>query len=593
MSQNSSSIRPVLWAPHAQSVDLVLGANRRRVPLQAETGGRFRIPTSALQPAEDYGFSLDAGIVLPDPYSCWQPHGVHGPSRRLNFDDFEWTDGNFEPTAFGSAILYELHVGTFTEAGTFDAIVEHLPELVDLGITHLELLPVGQFPGTRGWGYDGVNLFAPHTAYGGPGGLMRLVNACHTAGLAVLLDVVYNHLGPSGNYLNRFGPYFTSRYQTPWGDALNFDGAGSDWVRRFVCDNALHWLDNYHIDGLRLDATHAMFDQTANHILTQLSSEVRALSQRQGKRHILIAESCRNDPRVSQSSPEGGFGFDSQWNDDLHHSLHGFLTAERAGYYCDFGALEQVATAVREGFVLQGQYSKYRDRCHGGSSAHLLGTELINYIQNHDQVGNRPRGDRLASTLSFAQLQLSAAVLLLAPHTPMLFMGEEWGSQDPFHYFTDHDDSELGNAIRLGRQREFRQFGWNSQLCASSEDPQGLFAFEQSQLRRDPENKNFALTQWYRELIQIRKRWVVDSLPESQFQVRCENSTGVLCIERSGLLLACNFSATPTTVASTEVKPTLREPLLVSSTAATAEGGQISLPAYGVWVGLISRPAAS
>lgn len=582
MSQFQSSIRSVLWAPRAQRVELVLTPSQRRVPLAAEARGMFRIPSDVVLTNEDYGFSLDGGVTLPDPYSSWQPHGVHGPSRRVDFRAFQWTDLDFKPTALSSAIIYELHVGTFTYAGTFEAAIEHLPALVALGVTHLELLPIAQFPGTRGWGYDGVNLFAPHTTYGGPQGLMRLVNACHTAGLAVILDVVYNHLGPNGNYLSRFGPYFTSRYQTPWGDALNFDGPDSDAVRRLVCDNAVHWLENFHIDGLRLDATHAMFDQTARHILTQLSSEVEAFSQQQEKRHILIAESCRNDPRVTQPIAQNGLGFDSQWNDDLHHAVHALLTTEDVGYYCDFGSLEQVATALREGFVLQGQYSKYRARCHGRSGGQLMGTELINYIQNHDQVGNRPKGDRLASTLSHCQLQLASATLLLSPYIPMLFMGEEWGSEAPFYYFTDHEDQELGNAITHGRHRELRQFGWAPEHCAASKDPQGLQTFEQSRLNRQPGVGNSALTQWYGQLIAIRKHYLIEGQSASEPHVSCETKTGVLRIAHGRLLIACNFSASP--AAARETGGSYDE-LLASSPEAKATDGEIHLPAYGVWVG--------
>jgi maltooligosyltrehalose trehalohydrolase len=364
---------------------------------------------------------------------------------------------------------------------------------------------VGQFPGTRGWGYDGVDLFAPHQAYGGPPGLKRLVDACHGRGLAVLLDVVYNHFGPSGNYLPRFGPYLTDRYATPWGSAVNFDGRGSDEVRRFVCDNALAWMRDYHIDGLRLDAIHAIIDASPTHLLEQLAAETAELAHKTGRRLVLIAEDDLNDPRIVTPTARGGYGLDAQWSEDFHHALHTVLTAERSGYYSDFGALGQLAKALRHGFAYDGQYSAYRDRRHGRSTAGLSGHNFVGCIQNHDQVGNRATGERISHLVNPARLRIGAAILLNSPFVPMLFQGEEWGASTPFQYFTDHQEPDLARAVSEGRKREFAAFGWNP---ADVPDPQDPATFERSKLNwpetaREPHR---GILKWYRDLIALRSR---------------------------------------------------------------------------------------
>src|SRR5215468_3053204 len=413
-----------VWAPRAHSVALSLGDEQ--MPMSLDEGSWWSADLPGARDGQDYAFCVDDGAPLPDPRSPWQPNGVHAPSRLVDHASFPWTDASWQPRALSSAVIYELHVGTFTARGTFESAIARLDHLVDLGITHVELMPVAEFPGVRGWGYDGVDLYAPHHGYGGPDGLKRLVTACHARGLAVLLDVVYNHLGPDGNYLGRFAPYFSTRYQTPWGEAVNLDGPDSDEVRRFLCDNALMWLRDYRIDGLRIDAVHALFDQSATPFLEQLATEVQALGADQGRRLVLIAESDLNDPRIVRPASVGGYGLDAAWNEDFHHALHAVLTGERAGYYADFGTLEDVATALRDGVVYGGRYSAYRRRRHGRPAAGLDGHASVGFLQNHDQVGNRARGERLSQLVSPARLQNGAALVLLGPFVPMIFHGEEW-----------------------------------------------------------------------------------------------------------------------------------------------------------------------
>ena len=439
--------------------------------MTARADGWWTAEAVSAAPGTDYAFRLDGGPPLPDPRSVWQPQGVHGPSRVLDHGAFPWTDGRWQQGPLPSAVLYELHVGTFTPEGTFEAAIARLDHLVDLGITHVELMPVAEFPGSRGWGYDGVDLYAPHHAYGGPEGLKRLVNACHAKGFAVLLDVVYNHLGPAGNYLERFGPYFTARHQTPWGPAVNLDGPGSDEVRRFFCDNALMWLRDYHLDGLRLDAVHALVDTSAVSFLEQLAAEVHALEAHLGRHLVLIAESDLNDPRVVRPPELGGYGLGAQWSDDFHHALHTVLTGERDGYYADFGSLADLAKALTGTFVYDGRYSHFRGRRHGRPTAGLTGDHFLGYLQNHDQIGNRAQGERSSHLPNSGRLKIAAALVLTSPFIPLLFQGEEWGASTPFQYFTDHDDPELGRAVREGRRVEFAGFGWAPEAIPDPQDP--------------------------------------------------------------------------------------------------------------------------
>ena len=529
-----------VWAPKATTVDLLI--HNDTMPMTATHGGWWTAESAAAQHGTAYAFSLDGGEPLPDPRSPWQPDGVHGASRVVAHHIFPWTDARWQPGPLAAAMIYELHVGTFTSAGTFDAAIERLDHLVALGITHVELMPVHEFSGVHGWGYDGVDLFAPHHAYGGPDGLKRLVDACHTRGLAVLLDVVYNHLGPAGNYLSRFAPYFTDRYHTPWGQAINFDGPDSLEVRRFVCDNALMWLRDYHIDGLRLDAVHACIDTSAVHILEQLAAAVAALEAQLGRHLILIAESDLNDPRMVRSPTLGGYGLDAQWSDDFHHALHTVLTGERSGYYVDFGTLADLATALTQGFVYAGRYSPYRRRRHGRPPTGLTGHCFLGYLQNHDQIGNRARGERSCHLLSPGRLKIGAALVLTAPFIPMLFQGEEWGASAPFQYFTDHADHELGRAVSEGRRQEFVAFGWTPQEVP---DPQARETFERSkldwsELTRAP---HADLLAWHHHLIQLRRQ--VPELTNGRFDhvhVRFDETARWFIVERGPLIIGCNLA---------------------------------------------------
>jgi maltooligosyltrehalose trehalohydrolase len=416
---------------------------------------------------------------------------------------FPWEDQGWPGIPLKEYLLYEIHVGTFTPEGTFEAVIPHLRELQDLGITALELMPVAQFPGNRNWGYDGVHPFAVQNSYGGPEGLKRLVNACHRHGLAVVLDVVYNHLGPEGNYLREFGPYFTDQYRTPWGEAVNLDGPHSDEVRRFFMENALSWITDFHIDGLRLDALHAVFDLSAQPFLRELAEGVHGRGERLRRKVSLFAESDRNEVRLIQEPEAGGYGIDAHWNDDFHHSLHTVLTGEAGGYYEDFGALAQLQKALTEGFVYSGQYSSFRKRRHGSNSAQLPARKFVVFSQNHDQVGNRPFGERLSRLVSFEALKLAASAVLLSPFIPLLFMGEEYGETAPFLYFVSHSDPDLIEAVRQGRKKEF-----SSPSCPTyPADPQEVETFLRSTLnhRLRGQAPHDRLREFYRELIRLRR----------------------------------------------------------------------------------------
>jgi maltooligosyltrehalose trehalohydrolase len=523
-----------VWAPLATRLELDLGG--RRIPMEKTTLGWWRVEADAA-PETDYGFVIDGrDPVLPDPRSPWQPQGVHGRSRVVDHAAFRWTDGGFAPPPLEAAVIYELHVGTFTPEGTFEGAITRLQHLADLGVTHVELLPVAQFPGARGWGYDGVHLFAPHSAYGGPEGLKRLVDACHAQGLAVVLDVVYNHLGPAGNYLGRYAPYFTDRHKTPWGQAVNLDDAGSDEVRRFVCDNALQWLREYHVDALRLDAVHALFDQSAVHLLEQLADEVGALARETGRTLALIAESDLNDPRIVRPKELGGYGIDAQWSDDFHHALHALLTGERQGYYADFGRVADLAQAIERVFVYDGRYAPSRGRVHGRPVGDVPRHRFLAYLQNHDQVGNRAQGDRTAHLLGPEDLRIAAALVLLSPFVPLLFQGEEWGATSPFPYFTDHEDPELADAVREGRRREFAAFGWAPE---SIPDPQATDTFERARLAWEERERapHAGLLDWHRRLIGLRR-----ALRGTAAHARYDEAARWLVLERGGVAVACNLA---------------------------------------------------
>ena len=436
-----------VWAPGRRRVDLVLEPGARRVPLRRGENGWWTRPVDGAGPGCDYAFSLDEGPPRPDPRSAFQPRGIDGPSRVVDHAAFAWSDAGWRGLPLAGAVLQECHIGTFSAEGTFDGAIKHLGYLAGLGVDAVELMPVAEFSGDRGWGYDGVDLFAPHHAYGGPDGLKRLVDAAHGHGLGVVLDVVYNHLGPAGNYLPEFGPYFSARHRTNWGDAVNFDGPGSDEVRRFVIDNAVAWLRDYHCDGLRLDAVHAIADDSATHILEELGVEVAALAAHLRRPLFLVAESDLNDPRFVRSRDAEGYGLDAAWADEWHHALHATLTGDRDGYYEDFGPLPLLAKALRQAWVYDGTYSPHRQRVHGRSPAGLSGRQFVVSTQNHDQVGNRAAGERSGALMSDGRLRIAAALLLTSPFVPLLFQGEEWGASTPFQYFTSHSDPGLGRVV--------------------------------------------------------------------------------------------------------------------------------------------------
>ncbi len=525
------SVRFSVWAPNANRVAVhVLNGKAVEEYELAKMGesGVYEGVIRDVGAGADYKYVLfDQGgrRELPDPVSRWQPDGVHGPSRVLDPGAFRWTDGEWRGIPMADYIIYELHVGTFTTAGTFDAAIEDLPRLRTLGVTAIEIMPVAQFPGGRNWGYDGVYLYAAQNTYGGPEGLKRLVNAAHAAGLAVVLDVVYNHFGPEGNYLDAYGPYFTDTYCTPWGRAVNYDGAGSDEVRRLVIDNALYWVTEYHVDGLRLDAVHGIFDFGALHLLQELAQAVHDQAARLGRTVVVIAESDLNDPKLIRSPEQGGYGLDAQWSDDFHHAVHAALTGERSGYYADFGGVGMIAEALREPFVYAMRYAPSRQRRHGAPSTGIPRDRFVVAIQNHDQVGNRVSGERLAELVSADQLKLAAALLLLSPYVPLLFMGEEYGETNPFQYFVSHGDAQLVDAVRNGRREEFAAFGWGDTIP----DPQSEATFVNSRLDRakleDPRHE--AVWALYRDLIALRREAGSGRVPSGRVEAARWSETDV------------------------------------------------------------------
>ena len=535
----------LLWAPQARAVSLhVLRGNGDRIAMEPLPDGYHRMTVETLEPGSEYFYQLDAGRDLPDPASRFQPQGVHGPSQIVDLDAFRWTDHSWKGTALERSVFYELHIGTYTPEGSFDAVIPHLPELAALGITTIELMPVAQFPGPRNWGYDGVYLFAPQNTYGGPESLQRLVNAAHQHGLSVALDVVYNHLGPEGNYLNAYGPYFTDRYRTPWGQAINFDGEESDDVRRFFIENALYWLEDYHFDALRLDAVHGIYDFGARHFLAELKASVADLSQRLGRKIHLIAESDLNDSCLLHPPERGGYNLDAQWSDDFHHSVHTLLTRENVGYYSDYGGVEPLVSTLQDGWYYSGQYSKHRKRRHGNSPRGISPSKFVVCNQNHDQVGNRAAGERLTSLVNFEALKLTAGINLLSPFVPMLFMGEEYGETAPFQYFTSHRDPALVEAVRRGRREEFAAFGWEGRVP----DPQDEQTYSRSHLDHSLKEKepHRTLLRFYQRLIQIREEQQLGT-PAPRI-VRELGGCALLIMRENAsrqLAMVCNFAEFP------------------------------------------------
>ena len=531
-----------VWAPKAKTMSLkwrggalLMGGPNKR--------GWWTLDVEEAGGGDDYSFLMDDDpTAYPDPRGLRQPNGVHGASQIYCHDAFEWHDKLWRGAPRTGAVLYEVHIGTFSKAGTFDGAIEHLEYLVDLGVTHIEVMPVAEFAGDRGWGYDGVALFATHEPYGGPNGFKRLIDACHAKGLSVILDVVYNHFGPVGNYANKFGPYLTSKHKTPWGDAVNLDEGGSDEVRRFFCDNALMWLKDYHCDGLRFDAVHEFYDKSAVNFMEQLSVEVERLSATVGREYYLIAESDLNDPQVIRPQEAHGYGMDSQWSDDFHHALFSLLYTKEPGrgYYGDFGKLSDLHKALKHAYVYDGQYSSYRKRKHGRLVEGLSAHHFVHFDQNHDQVGNRALGERLEHLCGMDVAKVSIGLVLMAPYVPMLFMGEEFAASTPFLYFADHDDDEMRRLVVEGRKRDFALFGFGDDVP----NPAEMETFEQSKLKWDEinEGKHAEMLGWVKALIKLRRSTV--ALNDGSMQhlmVSSDERKQTLALQRDEVRIVLNL----------------------------------------------------
>ena len=569
-----------VWAPDRARVELhITTPQDRRVPLTKNDSGYHEAVVDDCPEGTRYLFVLDGGDERPDPASRYQPDGVHTPSAVVGMD-FEWHDEGWSGIPLEDYVVYELHVGTFTNEGTFDAVIPHLDRLKQLGITAVELLPVAQFPGARNWGYDGVYVGAAQSTYGGPRALKRLVDACHQRGMAILLDVVYNHLGPEGNYLGQYGPYFTDRYKTPWGLALNFDGPHSDHVRWFFIHSALQWIDEFHFDGLRVDAVHAIVDHSAEPFLQDLNVALHARARQLGRRVYSIAESDLNDPRVITPREDFGLDFDSQWADDYHHTLHVLLTGERGGYYSGFERkVSSLARVLRTGYLYVGQHSNYRGRKYGLEPKTKDGAQFVVSIQNHDQVGNRMLGERLGDLVSFDQARLAAAAIILSPFVPMLFMGEEYGEKAPFQYFTSHSDQELIEAVRKGRREEFEDFAWQGE----APDPHDEETFLRSKLNWSllDRREHASMWQWYQKLLALRRDTpALRRLDLRSLETHADDARQVLLVRRGAdaeqVLLAFNFSDKAQNVDAPDGRWTV-----LLEAGAKLEGTRLTLPPHG------------
>src|SRR5579859_5234379 len=507
-----------VWAPLARQMKLRLVGGAEHA-MTREAGGIFSLTVPA-HAGDRYFYLPDGHKPVPDPVSRLLPQGVHGPTEIVDPADFPWSDDSWRGLPLANYIIYELHVGTFTPQGTLDGLIERLQYLRhELGITVIELMPVTAFPGERNWGYDGVSPYAVQASYGGPQGLRRLVNAAHQIGLGVILDVVYNHVGHEGNFLRMFGPYFTSRHQTPWGDAINYDSEGSENVRRYFVENALYWIREYHLDGLRLDAIQTIQDDSERHILAEMQDEVQSLARQLGRTVCVIAETDENDARLVRPQASGGYGLDAQWSDDFHHSVHAALTGERQRYYQDFGDLSQIVRALNEGFVFQGELFNYWEKVRGSSSAGLPMESHVICLQNHDQVGNRALGERWSQLVPIGLRKVAAALMLLAPHTPLLFMGEEYDEPAPFLYFTSYGDPALARAVSEGRKKEFQDLAG-----IDAPDPQDEATFRRSRLHWDLANDANEMLRWYRALIDLRKRYVIPAERTCKAELRGEHA---------------------------------------------------------------------
>ncbi|MCC5665855.1 malto-oligosyltrehalose trehalohydrolase [Nostoc sp. CHAB 5784] len=550
-----------VWSPLLESVTVqILTPEQQLIPLKPQSEGYWQTKVNDVYPGTLYRYVLNGQDAFADPASQYQPEGVHGPSQIVD-QHFEWTDEGWTGVPVESMIFYELHVGTFTPEGNFTAIIPRLPELRELGINAIEIMPIAQFPGDthieasltyRNWGYDGVYLYAVQNSYGSPAELKQLVNACHQNDIAVVLDVVYNHFGPEGNYMSQFAPYFTKTYKTPWGDAMNFDDAHSQGVRNYFIENALYWLREFHIDALRLDATQAIYDLGAKHFLWELAEAVHHFSQQgqKWKRH-LIAESDMNNPQIIRPPELGGYGLDAQWSDDFHHALHALLTGDRQGYYQDFGQVAQLAKAYEDTFIYDWKYAPHRKRFHGVSCRDRPLSQFSVCIQNHDQIGNQMKGERLSQRISFEGLKLAAGAVLLSPYLPLLFMGEEYGETAPFIYFVSHSDPDLIQAVRAGRKEEFEAFHY----ADDPPDPESAETFLKSKLnwklRNDGQHK--VLWDWYRQLINFRKTHpALLNQERNSIQATSDEDKQVVIVRRwcesSELIFVMNFNSSSVTV---------------------------------------------
>lgn len=493
-----------VWAPKTKSVHLVTQHPEKKYKMKPRELGYWSVELESISPGTRYKYQLDEKEPFPDPASLSQPDGVHEASETIDLNDFEWIDHDWKNIPLNEMIQYELHTGTFTPEGTFAGIRSKLDYLKELGVNTIEILPVSQFSGKRNWGYDGVYPFAVQDSYGGAKELMALVNESHKQGIAVIMDVVYNHFGPEGNYVGNFGHYFSGKYSTPWGDPINFDGPYSDGVRNYAIQNALMWCRDFHIDGLRLDAVHSIFDFGAKHIMQELAENLNQLTEQTGRRHYLIAESHLNDVRYISPIEKGGYGLDAQWSDDFHHAVHTLATGEQKGYYMDFGKPEQLSKAIKDAFVYDGRYSDFRKKTYGNSTQNNPGDHFVIFNQNHDQVGNRLHGDRLISITDFETAKVIAGAMFVAPNVPMLFMGEEYGERNPFFYFVSHLDEKLNRLVREGRKEEFKDFYDVNVEARNPDDPE---TFEASKLSWNIESdaEKSSVFRFYQQLIRLRK----------------------------------------------------------------------------------------
>ena len=577
-----------VWAPYAGSVSVAAGDHRH--VMSRGNGGWWRVDVPSLGHGDDYAFLLDdATDALPDPRSRRQPQGVHGPSQVYDHDRFAWSDDAWPGVVLPGTVFYELHVGTFTPEGTLDAVIGRLDHLVDLGVDIVELMPVAAFPGVHGWGYDGVHLSAVHEPYGGPDALKRLVDACHRRGLGVALDVVYNHLGPSGNYLPSFGPYFTDRHHTPWGMAVNLDDEGSEEVRRWIIDNALMWLRDFHVDALRLDAVHALADDSDVHLLSELSRDVDVLATQLHRPLSLVAESDLNQPALVLPRECGGRGMTAQWSDDFHHALHALLTGESQGYYADFAAdpFDAVRATLTGAFFHAGTWSSFRQAQHGApvDTSTTMGHRFLGYLQDHDQVGNRATGDRITATISAGLAKVGAALVLTSPFTPMLFMGEEWAASTPWQFFTDHQEPDLAEAVRAGRRREFAEHGWSASDVPDPQDPATVerSRLDWSELGRAPHAE---MLEWHRRLIALRRSEPALRDPRlDEVSVVADAAERSVVVRRRGVHVVANLAATPLTLSlGTPVDDVVLASGDVTVEPAGANDASITMPAESVAV---------